>query len=209
MAVAKFFLKEPKSKEETLIYLFFSYNNKRLKYSTGEKIKPTFWNKEKLLARETTKFPEYPEFNARLKKIKSVVFDIHRELLNDETVPTNELLKKELDKRAKLKGLKKKDDISIVPLAIPFLSGPGAIATTVVLLSQESHLWGVLTIISVILLITLIIFLVLKNTDKIVNKFLGHSGIKTLEKVMGIIILCIGVQFILNGLREYLIGIFV
>ena len=111
MAVAKFFLKEPKSKDETLIYLFFSYNNKRLKYSTGEKINPTFWNKEKRLARETTKFPEYPEFNARLKKIKSDVLDIHRELLNDETVPTNELLKKELDKRAKLKGLEKKDDI--------------------------------------------------------------------------------------------------
>ncbi len=105
MAVAKFFLKEPKSKDETLIYLFFSYNNKRLKYSAGEKIKPTFWNKEKRLARETTKFPEHPEFNARLKKIKSDVLGIHRELLNDETVPTNELLKRELDKRAKVKGL--------------------------------------------------------------------------------------------------------
>lgn len=111
MAVAKFFLKEPKSKDETLIYLFFSYNNKRLKYSTGEKIKPVFWNPEKQKARETTKFEEYPEFNARLKKIKSDAYDIYREFLNDEIVPTNELIKKELDKRSKLLGRESKYNI--------------------------------------------------------------------------------------------------
>lgn len=111
MAVAKFFLKEPKSKDETLIYLFFSYNNKRLKYSTGEKINPSYWNPEKQKARETKQFSEYPEFNARLKKIKSDILDIHREFLNDETEPTNELLKKELDKRTRLKGLEKKDNL--------------------------------------------------------------------------------------------------
>lgn len=111
MAVAKFFLKEPKSKEETLIYLFFSYNNKRLKYSTGEKINPSYWNPEKQKARETKKFSEYPEFNSRLKKIKSDILDIHRGFLNDETEPSNELLKKELDKRTKLKGLEKKENI--------------------------------------------------------------------------------------------------
>ena len=86
MAVAKFFLKEPKSKDETLVYLFFSYNNKRLKYSTGEKINPSYWNPEKKKARETKQFSEYPEFNARLKKIKSDILDIHREFLNDEIV---------------------------------------------------------------------------------------------------------------------------
>ena len=111
MAAAKFFLKEPKSKDETLVYLFFSYNNKRLKYSTGEKINPSYWNPEKQKARETKQFSEYPEFNARLKKIKSDILDIHREFLNDETEPSNELLKKELDKRAKLKGLEKKEDL--------------------------------------------------------------------------------------------------
>lgn len=108
MAVAKFFLKEPKSKDETLVYLFFSYNNKRLKYSTGEKINPTYWNPEKHKARETKQFSEYPEFNDRLKKIKSDVFSIYRKVLNDEIEPTNDLLRRELDKRSRLKGIEKK-----------------------------------------------------------------------------------------------------
>ena len=64
-----------------------------------------------MLAKETTKFSEYPEFNARLTKIKSDVRDIYRELLNDEIVPTNQLLKQKLDKRSKLIGQDSKYNI--------------------------------------------------------------------------------------------------
>ena len=42
MAEAKFVLKEPKSKEFTLIYLMYSFNDQRLKYSTGQKIIPKY-----------------------------------------------------------------------------------------------------------------------------------------------------------------------
>ena len=47
MAEVNFFLKEPNSKSETLVYLFFSYSGNRLKCSTGEKIHPDYWLKEK------------------------------------------------------------------------------------------------------------------------------------------------------------------
>ena len=46
MAKVNFFLKEPNIKGETLVYLFLSYNNNRLKYSTGEKINTDYWNFE-------------------------------------------------------------------------------------------------------------------------------------------------------------------
>lgn len=98
MAKANFFLKEPTSKEETLVYLFFSFNNKRLKYSTGEKIKPTFWNPEKQRAKETQKFKEYPEFNSRLDKMIGKSFDIYRKLLNNDVLISLEVLKAEFDK---------------------------------------------------------------------------------------------------------------
>ena len=65
MPNAKFVLKEPSAKEETLIYLFYNYANQRLKYSTGEKINPKFWNSTKQRVKETSQFPEYPEFNQR------------------------------------------------------------------------------------------------------------------------------------------------
>lgn len=97
MAKVNFFLKEPKSEDETLVYLFFSYNNKRFKYSTGEKIKPLFWNPEEQRARETKKFIEYPEFNSRLDNIVTEVNNIYRKLINDKITPTNEILRKNLN----------------------------------------------------------------------------------------------------------------
>ncbi len=47
MAEVKFVLKEPKSKEATLIYLLFRFNNQKVKYSITEKIEPRFWNPDK------------------------------------------------------------------------------------------------------------------------------------------------------------------
>ena len=104
MAKANFFLKEPKSKDDTLIYLMFWFNNNRLKYSTGEKINPNFWNPSTYRAKETQKFPEYPEFNSRLDKMSSKALSIYRKLLNDDTVITLQVLREEFDK-----GLRKKD----------------------------------------------------------------------------------------------------
>jgi hypothetical protein len=46
MEEAKFVLKEPTSKDKTLVYLFCNFNYQRLKYSTGEKIEPKFCSSE-------------------------------------------------------------------------------------------------------------------------------------------------------------------
>ena len=110
MAEVNFFLKEPKKvKGESLIYLFLSYNNKRLKYSTGEKINPDYWNFENQRAKETKKFTEYPEFNARLKSLESKANTAYRKILNDGLEPTNELIKKELDKTIRFAESQKAD----------------------------------------------------------------------------------------------------
>lgn len=108
MAKANFFLKEPKSENETLVYLFFSFNNQRLKYSTGEKIDPDYWSFTEQRARETKKFPEYPEFNTRLTNIESAVKNAYRKLLNDEVEVTTKLLKNELDIQLQRANKKKK-----------------------------------------------------------------------------------------------------
>ncbi|WP_300433730.1 site-specific integrase [Christiangramia sp.] len=102
MANAKFILKEPNSKEDTLVYLFFNYQYKRFKYSTGEKILPKFWNPSKQRAKETRKFREYPEFNARLNLFENAINTVFRRLLNDGVQPNNPLLKENLE--AELSG---------------------------------------------------------------------------------------------------------
>lgn len=98
MPDAKFVLKEPNSNEKTLVYMFYNYNNQRLKYSTGEKICPKYWNFTKQRAKETVQYPEYPEFNQRLKNIETAINNSFRRLLNDNRQITPKLLKEELNK---------------------------------------------------------------------------------------------------------------
>jgi len=97
MAKVKFTLKEPNSKNETLIYLLYNYQYKRFKYSTGEKINPKFWNVKNQRAKESKNFPQYPEFNSRLDTLENGLNTTFRKLLNDGIQPNNELLKKELE----------------------------------------------------------------------------------------------------------------
>ena len=97
MGKANFKLKEPNSKKETLIYLNFYYNYKRFKYSTGEKINPKFWNETSHRVKETKKFPEYPEFNARLNNFENGIKTAFRKLLNDGIQPNNSNLKQALE----------------------------------------------------------------------------------------------------------------
>jgi len=97
MAQAKFILKEPKSKDKTLIYLFYNFNNQRLKYSFGQKINPKFWSFEKQRAKETKAFPVYPEFNSMLNNIETCINNAYRKFMIDNHTPTPQLLKNQLD----------------------------------------------------------------------------------------------------------------
>ncbi len=101
MAEVNFFLKEPKSEDETLVYLFFSYQGKRLKYSTSEKIHPDFWLKKKQRASDKMPLNQAPEFNSRLDNIEGAIKNVFRRLQNDGIVPNNQKLKDELEKEIK------------------------------------------------------------------------------------------------------------
>ncbi|MFJ1474634.1 site-specific integrase [Capnocytophaga cynodegmi] len=110
MPEAKFILKEPNSKKKTLVYLFYNYNNQRLKFSTGEKINPKYWNQVKQRARESSQFPEYPEFNQRLNNIETAVNNCYRRLVNNNCVVSPERLKNELIKELGTKELVSKQE---------------------------------------------------------------------------------------------------
>jgi integrase len=97
MSKAKFILKEPTSKSDTLIYLLYNYQYSRFKYSTGEHINPKNWNPKAQRAKETKTFPEYPEFNTRLDKIENAINNAFRKLLNDGIQPNNTTLKIEIE----------------------------------------------------------------------------------------------------------------
>jgi multiple antibiotic resistance protein len=91
-----------------------------------------------------------------------------------------------------------KRDIAFSPLAMPMLSGPGAIAVTLGFTSLAQDWLDYIAIILGILIVAAIIYSTLRVSGKIV-KVIGLTGMNALTKVMGFLILCIGIQFVVNG----------
>ena len=106
---------------------------------------------------------------------------------------------------SKHKGLKKKvkddalvrSDITLTPLAIPMLAGPGTIS----LLITYNQLYTLLTekmfVIASILTVSLIIFILL-NISRMITRVMGASGMNSLSRIIGFIVISIGIEFILS-----------
>ena len=93
-----------------------------------------------------------------------------------------------------------KEDPSIVPLAIPMISGPGAI-TTVLVLASDAKGYGELPILLLCIIIPIIIvYQVLLHVPR-VSKYLGTSFLSTLNRIMGLILAAVAVQFVINGIK--------
>ena len=94
-----------------------------------------------------------------------------------------------------------KEDITFTPMAMPLLSGPGAIALIIGMygLVQEAGWWGYVSMVLSVILVAAIACVVLIFANRL-NKFLGKSGMSALSRMMGFIVLSIGISMILNGL---------
>ena len=91
-----------------------------------------------------------------------------------------------------------KDDIAIVPLAMPMLAGPGAIATVMVLADAW---WKLIPIVGAIIVTCGTAYGLLRGA-KFVNHALGATGRAIMGRVMGLLLAAIAVQFMVTGLRE-------
>lgn len=94
-----------------------------------------------------------------------------------------------------------KDDIAIVPLAIPLLAGPGSIATVMVLMTKGKTVWTFVPVVAAIILTFIISYLLLRGA-KLVQRVLKATGVAILQRVMGLILAAIAVQFMAEGARE-------
>jgi multiple antibiotic resistance protein len=94
-----------------------------------------------------------------------------------------------------------KEDAGIVPLGIPMLAGPGAIASVMVLVGQAQNRWQMVAILGSIFITSLICYLVLGNSDK-VARALGDMGIRILVRIMGLLLVALAVQYFVNGMAD-------
>lgn len=96
-----------------------------------------------------------------------------------------------------------KEDISVVPLAIPLHTGPASIVTGMILFGK-AETWGLKSIfILATICVYLISMLILLKSDLIYRIF-KPLGMKVITRVMGLILLTLAVQFVVNGIKEAL-----
>jgi len=99
-----------------------------------------------------------------------------------------------------------KEGISVVPLAIPLMAGPGAISL-VILDANKVHGWlGEMKLVFAILSVAIIAWLVLLIAEKMRDK-LGTIGLNIVTRIMGLILAAIGVQFMADGIKHLLPGL--
>ena len=94
-----------------------------------------------------------------------------------------------------------KRDILLSPLAMPMLSGPGSIAMTIGFTSLAGNWLDYVAIVLGIILVAVISYYILRLSGTMV-RVIGANGMNALTKFMGFLLLCIGVQFVVNGVTS-------
>ena len=95
------------------------------------------------------------------------------------------------------------EDIAIFPLAIPLLSGPGAITTVLLLTTQADENPTRLGLVAVVVaLVYLIAWCVLYAGERLITR-LGEGKVRILTRVLGIVLAALAVQYVLNGIAGY------
>lgn len=98
-------------------------------------------------------------------------------------------------------------DISITPLAIPMICGPGCISNAIVLMEDAQNLEQKMILIGVVSLVCLLTYIILFSSTTI-SKLLGETGNNIMMRLMGLIVMVIAVEFFLSGLKPILADIF-
>ena len=99
-----------------------------------------------------------------------------------------------------------KPDVAIIPLAIPMLAGPGAMASVMVL-AAEAKDWRYQLVIAGAVMVTAIGSYLILRATRLLERVLRQTGLNILNRLMGMVLCAIAVQFIMAGVGELLPGL--
>ena len=97
------------------------------------------------------------------------------------------------------------NDVAFTPIAMPMLSGPGSIALTIAMATQTSGFVSYTAVATGIVLVALVSWVTLHYSGQILG-FFGKTGMNALTRIMGLLLVCVGIQFIATGFLEGLTG---
>jgi multiple antibiotic resistance protein len=96
-----------------------------------------------------------------------------------------------------------RDDIAFSPMAMPLLSGPGSIASLFNLAADAKDWMHYVVVLLVLVIIALSCYWTLRLSSKLVRA-VGETTLKSFTRIMGFILLCVGVQYLVNGVSPIL-----
>ena len=96
-----------------------------------------------------------------------------------------------------------REDVAVVPLAIPIVSGPGAITTVIVLSGETRTIPNMAVLFLAIVVAMAIVFVMLRNAARI-QRFMGPSGLNITTRLMGLVLAAVAVQFVIHGVESVL-----
>lgn len=97
-------------------------------------------------------------------------------------------------------------DIAIIPLGIPTLAGPGAITTVIALMGQGIGVGATVAVYASIVAVMLISGVVLLAAPAIL-RVLGQTGMNVMTRIMGLLVMVVGVQFVIDGVSAVVVGL--
>ena len=97
-------------------------------------------------------------------------------------------------------------EVAVFPLAIPMLAGPGTIATLIMFSSKYHTITNLIIVFSAMIFAFLSAVVAMLFSDKVL-KFLGKTGINVLDRVVGLILCSLAVQFIINAVTDIIKGL--
>jgi multiple antibiotic resistance protein len=96
-----------------------------------------------------------------------------------------------------------RENVGVTPLGIPMITGPGAITTVMVLMTQAATRQRVLIVLGSVVLVLAISWAVLSAAPRLV-RFFGKTGMNVMTRLMGLLVTVVAVQFIVDGARPIL-----
>ena len=99
----------------------------------------------------------------------------------------------------------KRNDVALTPLAIPMLAGPGSISLLIAFYQEHQSTEEIIIAVLAILATSLVIFLILKSAHYL-SRFLGASGIVAITRIIGFIVIAIGIQYIVSSIINIIKG---
>jgi len=97
------------------------------------------------------------------------------------------------------------EDISVFPMGIPMIAGPGTMGSLLIFMSEaqnQSQEWAILAALAVTLLITFFSFLIAGP----LMKLMGESFTEVLTRVLGVLLATLAVQFVIDGIKGGLLA---